>query len=84
MTKPADTQPSYDDLLRAWNEAIVCADIGGSRAETMQELIALRERKTTWFGKEENDLRLALDAYLRDRGYQPANCLRDGDHDEHL
>ena len=64
-------QPTYEDLMRAWNNAIVCQDIGGSRAETMQELIALRERKTTWLGKEENDLRCALDAYLRDRGYTP-------------
>ena len=64
-------QPTYEDLMRAWNSAIVCQDIGGSRAETMQELIALRERKTTWVGKEENNLRFALDAYLRDRGYAP-------------
>ena len=68
-TDSIDTQPTYDDLMRAWNAAIVCADIGGSRAETLGELIAMRERKTTWFGKEENDLRPALDAYLRDRGY---------------
>lgn len=65
-------QPTYEDLMRAWNNAIVCQDIGGSRAETMQELIALRERKTTWFGKEENDLRCSLDAYLRDRRMKKA------------
>lgn len=69
---PHMNQPTYDDLVRAWNAAIVCQDIGGSRAETMQELITLREKKTTWLGKEENDLRLALDAYLRECGYKAA------------
>ena len=64
-----EEQPSYEDLIRAWNAAIECRGIGGASSATLQELIELRERKTTWFGKEENDLRFMLDAYLRDNGY---------------
>lgn len=60
-------QPTYDDLMRAWNDAIVCADMGGSRAEALGELRRLRDLKTTWFGERENELRFALDRYLSER-----------------
>lgn len=36
--------------------------------ETRQELIRLRDLKTTWYGKAENDLRFSIDAYLRSKG----------------
>ena len=58
-------QPPIDDVVRAWNAAIQCESIGGSRAETMMELIEIRNRKTTWFGKYENDMRFAIDNYIR-------------------
>jgi hypothetical protein len=51
--------------VRAWNAAIECEGIGGSRSETMRELIEIRNRKTTWFGKYENDTRFAIDNYIR-------------------
>lgn len=58
-------QPSIDDVMRAWNAAIQCEGIGGARAETMMELIYIRNRKTTWLGKYENDMRFAIDNYIR-------------------
>jgi hypothetical protein len=65
VTNTPDCEPHIDDVVRAWNAAIQCEGIGGSRAETMQELIAIRNRKTTWFGKYENDMRFAIDNYIR-------------------
>lgn len=62
-----DKEPTYDDLVRAWGAASECAGVGGSGAETLGELRRLRDLKTTWFGKEENDLRFALDRYLSER-----------------
>jgi hypothetical protein len=61
-------QPHIDELVRAWNAAIECADIGGARSETLLELIRLRTAKTTWFGKYENDMRTAIDKYLEAQG----------------
>lgn len=58
-------QPSYDELVRAWANAIDCEAMGGPRMEYRHELIRLRNLKTTWFGKAENDLRFSIDAYLR-------------------
>lgn len=64
-TETDATEPSVDDVVRAWNAAIECEGIGGSRSETMRELIEIRNRKTTWFGKYENDTRFAIDNYIR-------------------
>lgn len=61
----AGVQPSHDDLHRAWSAAIECEGLGGARSETLQTLIRLRDRKTTWFGSEENNLRVSLDNYIR-------------------
>ncbi len=60
-------EPSYDDLVRAWGAAVDCEGMGGSRMETRLELVRLRNLKTTWYGKAENDLRFSIDAYLRDK-----------------
>ncbi len=60
-----DAEPSIDDVVSAWNAAIECEGIGGSRSETMQQLIEIRDKKTTWFGKFENDMRFAIDNYIR-------------------
>lgn len=60
-------QPSIKDLQKAWTWAIECEDIPGARAESRMELQRLRDLKTTWVGKQENDLRFALDNYLAGR-----------------
>ena len=60
-------QPTYDELQAAWTEAIHAHGIPGANAEAMQRLISLRNKKTTWLGKQENDLRYALDAYISER-----------------
>lgn len=67
LTTP-NSEPHIDDVVRAWNAAIECEGIGGARAATMQELIDLRNRKATWFGVYENNMRFAIDNYLRARG----------------
>lgn len=67
---PASTsqeQPTYLELSLAWTEAIDAESIGGARAESLQKLKALRDRKTTWVGRCENDLRSAIDDYIAGR-----------------
>lgn len=57
-------QSTIDDLQQAWTRAIEAESIPGARSEYMYELQRLRDSKTTWVGKEENELRFALDRYL--------------------
>ena len=64
-------QPTIEELNAAWTRAIECADIPGARAESMGELKRLRNLKTTWVGREENDLRFALIRYL---GENASDC----------
>ena len=64
-SKTVSEQPTYDDLHEAWMHAINCEGIGGAHAAALQELQALRDRKSTWFGAKENSLRWALDNYLQ-------------------
>lgn len=60
-----NNQPTIEELRRAWTDAIYGKDIPGYRTESHQILLDLRNKKHTWVGKEENDLRFALDNYLR-------------------
>lgn len=60
-----NAEPTYFDLQRAWSKAINAEGIPGSQAEALQELQALRDAKWTWPGAQENDLRYALDNYLK-------------------
>lgn len=64
MHAELDGQPTYEALSMAWTHAIECEGIPGARAETRLQLATLRDRKTTWSGKAENDLRFAIDRYL--------------------
>lgn len=57
-------QPTADELQDAWNKAIQAEGIPGAQAAAYQELLALRNAKTTWFGERENNLRFSLDRYL--------------------
>lgn len=59
-------QPTAEAIESAWRSAIQVTDID-LRAQALINLWKLREAKTTWFGAEENRLRVGLDAYLRAR-----------------
>lgn len=59
-----DNQPTIQEIQSAWTDALNYQDIIGAKGETREELIRLRKAKHTWVGKDENDLRFALDAYL--------------------
>ena len=61
----ADDQPSNEELHAAWTAALHAEGIPGAKAETMQRLVELRERRSTWFGSQENNLRVALDNYIK-------------------
>lgn len=58
-------QPTIDELKAAVDNLSQCLGIAGSQSEAMQHLSALRNRKTTWCGKEENELRFIIDIALR-------------------
>ena len=60
-------EPTYDDLQTEWNRAIQAEGIPGAHADALQSLQRLRDAKSTWFGERENNLRFALDKYLRGR-----------------
>ncbi len=57
-------QPTIDDLQLAWTNAISAEGIGGAQSETRAKLQELRNKRTTWLGKSQYDLRLCLDSYL--------------------
>lgn len=59
-------QPTADQIKAAWTRAIECADIGGARAESQQELRRLYLAKTTWVGADEHRLLFGLRDYLTD------------------
>jgi hypothetical protein len=63
-------QPIYEDLQSLLTAAIECEGIGGSSMETLHALYEGRMKKSTWVGKEEIELRFALDSYLQYRGYK--------------
>ncbi len=60
------SEPTLQELHSAWTSALETEDIPGARADSLRALQTLRNQKATWVGKEENDLRFALDRYLRD------------------
>lgn len=57
-------QPTASQIVAQITELSIVFDIPGARAEAMRELLALRKAKTTWVGKEENELRYKLDSIL--------------------
>ena len=60
-------QPTADQISQAWTYAIEAENIGGARSQTLIELKELRDKKTTWCGKYENDLRFSVDRYLESK-----------------
>ena len=65
---PPAAQPTDDELRAAWTDAINAESMLGSLAPR-NELAELRNRRTTWVGAQQINLRFAIDAYLR--GEQP-------------
>lgn len=58
-------QPSNSELEQAWTAAIECEGLGGIHSNLLLDLRELRNKRTTWSGKDENNLRYSLDNYLR-------------------
>lgn len=53
-----------DKIKAAINDLSQCIGIVGAEQECMQKLRDLRFAKTTWVGKEENDIRFVVDRIL--------------------
>ena len=62
------TQPTYEELRSAFNDYATCIGVFGAEIEARNKLISLRSKKTTWIGKEENDLRFAIDNAIEKSG----------------
>ena len=58
-------EPTYEELRAALNNLAQCVGIAGSEAEARMQLRTLRERKFTWYGAKENELRYAIDMALK-------------------
>lgn len=53
------------ELRTALSEYAQVIGVFGAEVEARETLIRLRSLKTTWVGKDENDLRFAIDRALR-------------------
>lgn len=53
-----ESQPTNEELMSALQTA-------HNFPETIPKLRALRDKRSTWFGTDEGDLRYALDEFLR-------------------
>jgi len=58
-------EPTLEQISQAWTETIECEGIAGAFSERLVALKKLRDAKYTWYGKDENDKRIALDNYLQ-------------------
>ena len=58
-------EPTNEELSVAWTRAICLDGIAGAGVEALVALQNLRNRRSTWFGEDENRLRVCLDNYLR-------------------
>lgn len=63
-----ETHPTYEELRSALNDYAICTGVLGAEIEARNQLISLRSKKTTWVGKEENDLRFAIDNAIEKGG----------------
>jgi hypothetical protein len=61
MSQPSNSE-LVDALEAAWRSDFRYAD---AVVERVAELRALRDQRTTWFGKYEHDLRARIDVFLR-------------------
>ena len=58
-------QPTNEQILIAFENAKLFEGLPAFASETHERLHFVRSMRHTWVGKEENDLRFALDNYLR-------------------
>ena len=58
-------EATVTELRSALNEYAQVVGVFGAEIEARGNLRSLRASKTTWVGKEENDLRFAIDRALR-------------------
>jgi len=58
------SQPTDEELHVAWTNAINMEGEGAAFSAAIQELTELRNKRSTWYGSEENELRRALNDYL--------------------
>lgn len=58
------SQPTNEELHAAWTNAINMEGSGAAFSAALQELTELRNKRSTWFDIEENELRRALNDYL--------------------
>lgn len=55
---------TIEELKTLITEASIVIDIPGARSVAIQALVHARKSKSTWLGREENDLRFQLDRML--------------------
>jgi hypothetical protein len=60
-------QPTIQELQTAWTIAIELEGIAGAQSQAKVDLKRIRDRKHTWVGDKENQLRFAIDRYLDGR-----------------
>lgn len=58
------SQPTNEELNSAWTNAINLEGSGAEFSAAILELTEIRNKRSTWFGSEENKLRRALNDYL--------------------
>lgn len=59
------SEPTNFDLTNALDNAESCDRHYRGRTETRRALLKLRNKRTTWVGAEEYELRYEIDRYLR-------------------
>ena len=62
-------EPTFDDINGLWKAAIACEEVVGASRATLANLYEARMKKFGWVGKEEGELRFAVDRYLEHWGY---------------
>jgi len=57
-------EPTAEQVEREWD---ICIQMDGE-CGTFYNLVDIRQKKFTWLGKKENDLRIAIDKYIANFG----------------
>lgn len=57
-------QPTDEELHQAWTDAINLEGQSAPFSSAIQKLKELRNKRSTWYGEKENELRRSLNDYL--------------------
>lgn len=57
-------EPTAEEVEKAWD---ICIQMD-CECGTFYDLVEIRNKKFSWFGKRENDLRIAIDKYISNFG----------------